>query len=224
MAKTTPNRRISMKIITPTLSSNNHVRRRTLLACNIRSASTTENNKYSEYNYTSTKSKRERTAASGVRTVWYSVMVVWWQSISYTKQPTQQPPAHSVVSRTRTQKHIGGIFGLMEVFCNGSVGVSFYACMPSVRETDTLRKWDEYMVLSHTHKHPFICAQNLVSLLHHSPFCLSIIATVIVIIMIVYCIAFLYFYCRVHRVRSTTLQTHSLAIHVHTHWTGNSGS
>lgn len=69
------------------------------------------------------------------------------------QQPASQPPAHTVVSRTRTQKHIGGIFGLMEVFCNGSVGVSFYACMPNVGETDTLRKWDEYMVLSHTHTH-----------------------------------------------------------------------
>lgn len=46
--KTTPIRRISMKIITPTLSSNNHVRRRTLSAYNIRSASTTENDKYSK--------------------------------------------------------------------------------------------------------------------------------------------------------------------------------
>lgn len=43
-----PIRRFSMKIITPTLSSNNHVRRRTLSAYNIRSTSTTENDKYSE--------------------------------------------------------------------------------------------------------------------------------------------------------------------------------
>lgn len=105
----------------------------------------------------------------------------------------------SVVSRTRTQKHIGGIFGLMEAFCNGSVGVSFYACMPNVRDG-----YIEREELSLTLAPIQMRIQNLVSLLHHSPFCLSIIATVIVIIMIVYCIAFLYFYCRVHRVRSST--------------------
>lgn len=67
------------------------------------------------------------------------------------------------------------------------------------REREDERERDEYSL---TLAHIRMWMQNLVPLLHQSPFCLSIIATVIVIIMIVYCIAFLYFYCRVHRVRS----------------------
>lgn len=63
-----------------------------------------------------------------------------------------------------------------------------------------------------THTHNAIYTESLVSLLHHSPFCLSIIATVIVIIMIVYCIAFLYFYCPSTHTHTHTQSEYALAV------------